>query len=101
MRSATELPGNYRVKAGGESGFDRGFSVNLPLSATLLDRITEPELKELFGDFPFRLARERDQIEREVSTNRVGHELFSLLIALVAVLLGLEHVLANRFYRQS
>ncbi len=99
--TATDSPGNYRVKAGGEAGFDRGFSVNLPLSATLLDRITEPELKELFGDFKFRLAREREQIEREVSTNRVGHELFPLLIAIVAVMLGLEHVLANRFYRNS
>jgi len=99
--TATETPGNYRVKAGGETGFDRGFSVNLPLSATALDRITEPELKELFGDFQFRLAREPEQIEREVSTNRVGHELFPLLIAVVAMLLGLEHVLANRFYRQN
>ena len=27
--------------------------------------------------------------------------MFPLLIAIVAVLLGLEHVLANRFYRQS
>jgi hypothetical protein len=85
----------------GETGFNAGFSVNLPLAATQLERISEPELKEWFGDFKFRLAREREQIEREVSTNRVGHELFPLLIALVAVLLGLEHVLANRFYRQS
>ena len=99
--TATESPGNYRVTAGGEAGFDAGFSVNLPLSATQLDRITEPQLKELFGDFKFRLWHEREQIEREVSTNRVGHELFPLLIALVAVLLGLEHVLANRFYRQT
>jgi len=36
-----------------------------------------------------------------VSTGRVGRELFSWLILAAALVLGLEHVLANRFYREA
>jgi len=47
------------------------------------------------------LAHDREQIDRELSAGRVGRELFPLLIALVAVVMGIEHVLANRFYRET
>lgn len=99
--AATELAGNYRVKAGGDEGLDLGFSVNLPPQLTSVTRIDEPQLKELLGELKFHVARRPEQIEREVSTGRVGRELFPLLIALVALLLAAEHVLANRFYRTS
>jgi aerotolerance regulator-like protein len=99
--TSTESPGNYRVRAGGEQGIDRGFSVNLPVEASRLDRISEKDLSSVFGDVKFRVARDREQIDREVNTGRVGRELFPLLIVIVALVLGLEHVLANRFYRQA
>jgi hypothetical protein len=35
-----------------------------------------------------------------VSYERVGRQLFSILIILVAIVLGIEHVMANRFYRE-
>jgi hypothetical protein len=99
--TSTDRPGNYRVQAGGTSGgVDRGLSVNAAAQQTQLDRITDEQLKELFGPLPCRVARSRDQIDRDVSMGRVGRELFPLLIALVAVVLGLEHVLANRFYKE-
>ncbi|HJT30585.1 MAG TPA: BatA domain-containing protein [Pirellulales bacterium] len=99
--TATEKLGNYRVTAGGESGgLDRGFSVNLPASASDLQRIDDAQLKEVFGEVPFQLAHDREQIDRELSAGRVGRELFPLLIALVAIVMGVEHVLANRFYRE-
>ncbi|HEX7450583.1 MAG TPA: BatA domain-containing protein [Pirellulales bacterium] len=100
--TATEKLGNYRVTAGGESGgLDRGFSVNLPATASDLQRIGDEQLKEVFGDTPFQLAHDREQIDRELSAGRVGRELFPLLIALVAIVIGVEHVLANRFYREA
>ncbi len=98
---ATDRPGNYRVQAGGTSGgVDRGFSVNLAAEQTQLERIPEEQLKETFGSIPYRVARSRAEIDRDISVGRVGRELFPLLIALVAVVLACEHVLANRFYRQ-
>lgn len=98
---STETPGNYRVRAGGEqAGLDAGFSVNLPAAATDLTRLTEAQLQAAFGDLPIRLARTREEIDRDVTVGRVGRELYPLIIAVVVLLAALEHALANRFYRQ-
>lgn len=99
--TATDEPGNYRIQAGGRaSGVDRGLSVNLAVGQTDLARIDHDELADRFGPTPFRIARNRDEIEREVSIARVGRELFGPLILLVAALLLAEGVVANRFYRE-
>jgi hypothetical protein len=100
--AATQSIGNYQVTAGGEQGgLNRGFSVNVPLKASDLTRTDEEGLKQVFGDVEFRLARNREEIDRHVSTGRVGRELFPLLMALLAIALAAEHVLANRFYRRD
>jgi hypothetical protein len=100
--TATDQPGNYRVQAGGQNDrFDRGLSVNLGPEQTRLDRISENELKELFGPQKFRVARTKEEINREISTARVGVELFPLLMILLAGALALESVVSNRFYRDA
>ncbi|MBN1590783.1 MAG: BatA domain-containing protein [Pirellulales bacterium] len=101
MITSTDEPGNWRVQAGGQtSGADHGFSVNLALKQTELERLTPDELSELLGPIKFRVARNRGEIERNVSMARVGRELFPLLILLAALILAAEHILANRFYRE-
>jgi hypothetical protein len=100
--SRTDWPGNYALRAGGEeAGVRRGFSVNLAAFESRLDRIDDEQLKEIFGDVEFHLARDKSQIERQVSRGRVGQELFPWLIFLVAIILGLEQLLANRFYTEK
>lgn len=89
-------PGNYQVQAG---GIQSGFSVNLTPEQTRLDRLPPEELKEQLKAKNIRLARSRQEIDRHVSLSRVGHELFPLLIALVACLWGAELLVANRFYK--
>ncbi len=99
--TSTDRPGNYRVRAGGtNSGVDLGFSVNLAPDQTRLERIDDEDLAAIFGSAPYRVARNRDQIDRDIGLTRVGRELFPLLILLVALLLAVEHLLANRFYRE-
>ena len=94
------MPGNYRVQAGGdEQGIDLGFSVNLPTQVSDLARVGDEDLKAVFGDTTFRLARNRDEIDRSVNAGRVGQELFPYLIVLLVLILALEQVLANRFYQ--
>ncbi len=96
----TDQPGNYRVQAGGtDDGVDRGFSVNLAAMQTRLERLSRDELAAYFGPVPFRFARSEEEIEINVNTARVGRELFPMLIVAVALILGLEQVVANRFYR--
>jgi len=98
--TSTEAPGNYRIQAGGpDQGVDLGFSVNLPSEVSQLDRVTSQDLKTVFGESEFRLATNRDEIDRSVSAGRVGHELFPYLIVLLAIVLGCEQALANRFYQ--
>jgi hypothetical protein len=100
--TATQTAGNYRIRAGGDQdGVNRGFTVNLAPEATLLTRTDEQQLKRVFGEQAFHIARNTEQIDRHVNLDRVGRELYPLLIGLVAFVLGLEHVLANRFYREA
>jgi hypothetical protein len=100
--TATAQPGNYQAQAGGEQGgVSRGFSVNVAPEQTQLTRLPKDKLKELFGPFEYRLAQNLDQLDRQISTARVGRELFPLLILIVALVLGAEHVLANKFYKQG
>ncbi|MGW8256550.1 MAG: BatA domain-containing protein [Thermoguttaceae bacterium] len=97
--TAAEGPGNYRVRSGGlETGFNRGFSVNLTAAQTQLKRISQDQLEGIFGDVKIHIARAKEQIAREIVKGRVGRELFPLLIFLVVVVLALESILANRFY---
>jgi hypothetical protein len=99
--AVTETPGHYRVRSGGQQGLDKGFSVNLQDRATSLARLAPEELPRIFGEQPFRLARSLEDMQRQVSTGRLGQEFYPLLIVLVAVAVGLEQVVANRFYRQD
>ncbi|MBS0208155.1 MAG: BatA domain-containing protein [Planctomycetes bacterium] len=97
----TEDPGNYRIDAGGEK--DRvhlGFSANLPADATQLARVDKDELAQVFGDFKFQLARDRIQVDRVVSSNRVGREWFPYIILALCLAMGFEYLTANRFYRE-
>ncbi len=99
---ATSTAGNDRIRAGGtEGGVDRGFSANTPLAATDLTRLPSDGLDTLFGAGRYHLTHGREEIDRSVAVGRVGRELFPLLIVLVAIALGLEHLLANRFYRRA
>jgi hypothetical protein len=98
--TSTEAAGNYRIQAGGgPQAIDLGFSVNLPSDVSQLDRVNDDDLKAVFGETPFRLAHNRDEIDRNISAGRVGQELFPYLIVLLAVILGCEQVLSNRFYQ--
>jgi hypothetical protein len=100
--TTTTAVGNYLLRAGGsEKGVRRGFSVNVPAADTDLTRLTRDEFTELLGKDRFKLSRGRDEIERDVNLGRTGREMFPLLIFLVAIALGLESVLANKFYRRD
>ncbi len=99
--TSTDAVGNYRVAAGGATdAYRSGFSVNIAPEQTDLTRTDEDGLKQVFGEAPFRMARQRSELEGNVSRGRVGRELFPTLILLLAFVLAAEHVLANRFYRE-
>lgn len=97
----TDRPGNYLAQAGGsEDGVTRGFSVNLPGESESLRRLGGEQQKLLFEAAPHDVVRRYAELKREANPDSGGRELFPLLISLVAIVLGLEHVLSNRFYRK-
>ncbi|MCE9605852.1 MAG: BatA domain-containing protein [Planctomycetia bacterium] len=98
----TDAAGNYRVQAGGSAdGVDLGFSVNLPADGESLRRIDAARLEKLFADVPHATVKKFAELRRESNPDRAGRELFPILICTVAVVLGLEQVLANRFYKRG
>ena len=94
----TDEPGIYRLKIDLASETPRGFSVNLAGEETRLDRITTEQLEQIFGKDAFRLARERSEVVREIDQARMGREFYPFLLPVLALVLGLEFILANRFY---
>jgi uncharacterized membrane protein len=100
--TTTGTPGNYQLRSGGtRGGVRRGFSINVPAAVTNLARLERDEFETLLGKDRFRLSRSKDEIDRNVNLGRAGQELYPLLIILVALVLGLEHLLANKFYRRD
>jgi uncharacterized spore protein YtfJ len=97
----TEHLGAYRLKGYRETPVIRGFAVNLPLTATKLDRIDAERLDETLGAGRYQLLKDVTDLERVVGKARQGPELFPFLIFLAAIVLAAEGLLANLFYKQS
>jgi hypothetical protein len=78
-----------------------GYSVNPPLSETSYVPMETGDLDTLFGKKGYKLATDAETLKREVSMGRVGFEIFPWLMGLILILVTLENLLANRFYRES
>ena len=97
----TDQPGNYRVQAGGEGGrLDTGFSANAGDNVGRLARIDFDQIAESLGKDRVALARGQAELARGVDVGRVGQELYPWFIAVVALALGAEHLMSNRFYKE-
>ncbi len=96
--TATQVPGNYLVRAGGDgTGVSRGFSVNLPPAAMDFRRLSDEALSTVLGA-EHRMARTESEIVRDVTRERVGAEVFPWVIVLVALAIAADWIVANRFY---
>ncbi len=94
----TETPGTYRLKPVTPGQPVLGFSANLPADVTRLERTEESSLDEILGKDRYVLSRSRDEIDRGIGRARIGREFYPFLLALLAAVLGCEHLMSNRFY---
>ncbi len=94
-----DYPGVYRLKADVSEEIPLGFSANLSPLATRLDRVTPERLSQQLGERRFRIARNKDQIVREIDQARIGREFYPFLLPVLVLILAIEQVMANRFYR--
>ena len=97
----TEVPGTYRLNVDPSSLQPRGFSVQLPASASRLDRLTRQQLTDALGAGRYQFAKTEAEIVRDIDQARVGKEFYPFLLPLLVVILALEYVTANRFYPES
>jgi len=96
--TATQMPGNYSVRAGGAvGGVAMGFSANLDPAATDFTRLSPEGLAAVWGAGQ-RIARTEDELVRDVNLERVGAELFGWVILLAAAVMAGDWIVANRFY---
>jgi len=95
-----DSPGNYYLKPlqDGFSG-NRGFCANIDRRQTDLTRAQQSELDVVLGEGRYLLARDRNEIEFQQGTSRRGQEFFPLLMLIALIVMAVEHLLANRFYK--
>jgi hypothetical protein len=96
--------GPWTVTASRPDGGTRqvlGFSVNPPPDETKIVPMTEADLTAVFGGKDrYQLADDTKSLNRVVKNQRVGRELFPLLMLLILLVVSAENVLANTFYRE-
>jgi len=96
--TATQVPGNYVLRVGGDANAIRkGFSANLDPAAVDFARLPPDTLAGLFGP-GHRLARTEEELVRDVNLERIGSELFGWLAVLAALAMAADWIAANRFY---
>ncbi|HUG93733.1 MAG TPA: BatA and WFA domain-containing protein [Planctomycetaceae bacterium] len=98
-RDDTDLIGHYTIVAAeGESSFSSGFAVNAPPEESNFERLSGERLDALFGKDRYRVARDLENLELIVNTDRLGTEVYPQILFLVLVVFCAEHLIANRFY---
>lgn len=99
--TATDVPGCYRVRAGGrEGGYSQGFCANFPADISRMQRVAAEEIEQRLGTDRTRLVRDQKRLIREVTAGRAGTDLVPWVVVLLVILFAGEWLLANRFYRQ-
>ena len=96
--TATQVPGNYAVRAGGEvGGVAKGFSANLAAATTDYSRLSPEALTSVLGA-GHKLARTEAELVRDVNLERIGAELFGWIVILAAAVMAGDWIVANTFY---
>ena len=102
--SSPQQLGNWSVKASGTDGSAdlAGFSVNPPIQETQFVPLETDDLNRLFkGKDRYALADDPSKLDKVVKGIRVGRELFPWIMMLILIIVTLEGLLANRFYRET
>lgn len=95
-----DTPGNYFLKSAQPNlPGTRTFSANLSPAQTDLSRCETEDLDLVLGQDRYQLAKDRSEIEVQQGTSRRGQDFFPLLMLMTLIVMSMEHLLANRFYK--
>ncbi len=95
-----DFPGHYRLKGVmDQTVVLRGFSANIGSAVTDLTRIEPDQLDAFLGAERYKLARQRDEIQRQQGATRRGQEFYPLVVLMMLIVMAVEYLMSNRFYR--
>ncbi len=77
-----------------------GFSLNAPVSESKFTPLEPKDLDVIFGKDGYALAEDTAALEKYQEKVRVGNELFPWLMMLILLIVTLENLLANTFYKE-
>ncbi len=78
-----------------------GFSLNPPRTESKFESLETKDLDTIFGKDGYALAEDAKALMKYQETIRYGIELFPWLMMLILIIVTLENVLANTFYKES
>ncbi|MDR2643713.1 MAG: BatA domain-containing protein [Planctomycetaceae bacterium] len=94
--------GNFRIRSGGEQGsLDTGFSVNYHSNETAVRKIDKSQLDRFFGENNYHLVHSPKEIEQNMTRRRIGMELYTVVILLLAAIFVTEYLFATRFRKHK
>ena len=98
-------PGAYQLKGVKKSGsktslVQKGFSATVDPLQLDLTRIPPEMIDEFLGKENYQLAKDREEITREQGSVRRGKDFYPTLVMLLIAFVGLEHLMANWFYKR-
>jgi hypothetical protein len=98
-----QMMGQWSVmaKAADDHRTRLGFSLNAPQSESLFKPLETAELDTIFGKDGYALAGDAQTLRIVVDKVRFGIELFPWIMMLIMIVVTLENVLANTFYKES
>jgi hypothetical protein len=78
-----------------------GFSVNAPKSESRFTHLEKSELDVIFGKDGYLLAEDAAAHKETEKLTRYGYEVFPWLMFLILLIVTLENILANTFYKEA
>ncbi len=101
--TAPQSIGQWTVKAiaPDKTARELGFSVNVPRGESQYTPLGEADLDTIFGKKGYRLAEDKISLVDQVSKAYRGYEIFPWMMLLILIVVSLENVLANTFYKET
>jgi hypothetical protein len=101
--TAPQSIGHWTVKAiaPDKTARELGFSVNAPRAESQFTALGKPDLDTIFGKDGYLLAEDAESGIKIETTAWHGHEIFPWMMLLILIVVSLENVLANTFYKEA
>jgi hypothetical protein len=98
---AAKHPGVYHVDTTEAEKLSGVYAANIPDAESSLEQIDPKRIEEMLEKGRVSVIRDLDSMERAVSKDRIGRELFAPLMLLLLIVITAEGWFASRFYKQA